>query len=312
MANISYTQSENLQKSIAKIENLRKSILLAVLEPTKEQKLRWDIGVERVFWSLALSDAPLTKTEISRVLKQNQNRSSTPPQREAIKFKSAMDFINHNFLSTKKQIEVKDAVSISDLLSTEKLGVRRKDFEDSLSYFKTSNEHPVIQAGLVHYLLFVISGKSIKNDRFASLLSYLFLYKEGYDFRGFLVLDEYIRKNFTDYELALSEAAARNTQTLWLEFFSEAITNSLTKTQNTIQEELSRPFGTTDTFTTLNNRQKDILTLLEKPGNTITNRDVQKFYKVSQITASRDLTSLATQLLIIPHGKGRSVYYTKV
>jgi len=312
VANISYTESENLKISLTKIDTLRYSILLAVIKPKAELKLRWDAGVDRVFWSLALSESPLTKSEISHVLKSNQIKISTPPQKEAIKFKNALDYINHNYLSTKKAIEMKDVISISDLLSSDKLGVKRKEFEDSLAYFKTSDEHPVIQAGLIHYLLYVISGKSTKNNRFASLLSYLFLYKEGFDYRGFLVLDEYFRKNFTDYELALTEAANRGTQTLWLEYFSGALVNSLSKAQNAIQEANNTPYNSTNTFTTLNDRQKGILTFLERPGTTITNRDVQRKYKVSQITASRDLTSLATQLLILTHGKGRSVYYTKV
>ncbi len=45
---------------------------------------------------------------------------------------------------------------------------------------------------------------------------------------------------------------------------------------------------------------------------TITNKKVQKLFKVSQITASRDLAKLASVGLLFTHGKGRSVYYTKV
>jgi len=35
-------------------------------------------------------------------------------------------------------------------------------------------------------------------------------------------------------------------------------------------------------------------------------------FKVSQITASRDLSKLGALGLLFIHGKGRSVYYTKI
>ncbi len=62
----------------------------------------------------------------------------------------------------------------------------------------------------------------------------------------------------------------------------------------------------------LNDRQTSILNMLDLPQGSITNRKIQKAYKVSQITASRDLAKLTTLGFLFSHGKGRSVYYTKV
>ena len=58
-------------------------------------------------------------------------------------------------------------------------------------------------------------------------------------------------------------------------------------------------------------RQKEILYLLEKPETPITNKQIQQVFKVSQITASRDLARLSIVGLLLPHGKGRATYYTK-
>lgn len=65
-------------------------------------------------------------------------------------------------------------------------------------------------------------------------------------------------------------------------------------------------------FFELNDRQKSILNMLDQPTASITNRLTQKAYKVSQITASRDLAKLTTLGFLFSHGKGRSVYYTRV
>jgi len=61
----------------------------------------------------------------------------------------------------------------------------------------------------------------------------------------------------------------------------------------------------------LNDRQNKILERLENPNLKITNKDVQKMFGVSQITASRDLSKMANLGILLPHGKGRSVFYTK-
>ncbi|MCX6732604.1 MAG: hypothetical protein NTV98_03635 [Candidatus Roizmanbacteria bacterium] len=54
------------------------------------------------------------------------------------------------------------------------------------------------------------------------------------------------------------------------------------------------------------------MNLFSTPGAKVSNRMVQKKFKVSQITASRDLAKLADSGLIFAIGKGRSTYYTKV
>ena len=61
----------------------------------------------------------------------------------------------------------------------------------------------------------------------------------------------------------------------------------------------------------LSNRQKLIMEKLENPNIKITNREVAKMFAVSQITASRDLSKMVNLGILLPHGKGRSVYYTK-
>ena len=62
----------------------------------------------------------------------------------------------------------------------------------------------------------------------------------------------------------------------------------------------------------LTERQKKIMEKLENPNIQITNRDVQKMFTVSQITASRDLSKMVNLGILLPHGKGRSIFYTRV
>lgn len=312
MINISYTQSHQLEDSLKKINALHQNILLSVLTPKNELRLRWQTTVERVFWSLSLSENPLARTEIAKVLKQAyQNKTVTTLQKEILIYKKAIDHINQVWLGTQKPTTIKDVTSLNQILSSGKLNIKAESLKNSLAYFENSNEHPVIQAGLIHYQIYALSPSNNRNTRFSSLISYLFLYKEGFDCRGLLVIDEYFRRNFTDYQLLLKQAEETGAQTLWLEFFTKAVQTSLEKALESITENKIRPDALNINFD-LNERQKDILSLLENPDATVTNRQIQKIYKISQITASRDLAKLASLLLIFSHGKGRSVYYTRI
>ncbi len=312
MINISYTQSSQLEDSLKRINALHQNILLSVMSPKNELRLRWQATIERVFWSLSLSDNPLARTEVSKVLRQAyQNKTVTDLQKEVLVYKKAIDHINQTWLGSQKPTTIKDVTTLNQILSSGKLNIKSDSLKNSLAYFENSNEHPVIQAGLIHYQIYALSPSNSRNTRFSSLISYLFLYKEGFDCRGLIVLDEYFRRNFTDYQLLLKQAEESGAQTVWLEFFSKAVMTSLEKALENITENKVRPEVLNINFD-LNERQKDILSHLENPDATITNRQIQKLYKISQITASRDLAKLASLLLIFSHGKGRSVYYTRI
>ncbi|OGH48085.1 MAG: hypothetical protein A3A51_00420 [Candidatus Levybacteria bacterium RIFCSPLOWO2_01_FULL_39_10] len=307
MTEISYTQSQNIQKYISRINQLRQSILLSIIDPKIELILRWNAQIERIFWILSLTDTPLAKEEISRITR-SKNTDYSKPQNLTLKIKKSLDYISQNYLSSQKQINLKDVIEVTGY-SYENIAVKTKSLDKSLKYFQTSQENPLIQAGLVHFVV-IDQARHKKNYDLASLLTYLFLYKEGYDFRGLLVLDEYFRKNFDEYEFNLKDCMARGTQTLWLEFFLKSMIQALAKAQNLIQDAVIAD-SKSPAFK-LNSRQKTILSFLDTPGSSITNRNVQKMFGVSQITASRDLTGLSRLLLILSKGKGRSVYYTKV
>jgi Fic family protein len=94
----------------------------------------------------------------------------------------------------------------------------------------------------------------------------------------------------------------------WLLFFAQSMHTHL----GYVLKKLHTPQRAIHTnHTILTQRQRTILHLLDNPEAIITNKTVQTHCRVSQITASRDLGKLASLLLIAPHGKGRSVSYTR-
>lgn len=311
MNTISYTASSRLKESLQKIDELHKDILLLVITPEKELRFRWSATVDKIFWVLALSESPLNKNEIVKLLKDSPRKRLNSVQQEALTYKKGLDYLTQHWLGLQEPVLPKIVLLLHQIACSGRLRVSQESLKSCLLYFQNSGEHPIIQAGLIYFQILSLSPFTKDNDKLSHLLSYLFLYKAGFYCRGFLVLEEYFKRNLVNYQEVFRQATQAGTQTLWLEYFAKAIQNILEKTLEDIAADRTRMESPTSMFK-LNERQKEIFTFLENPEITITNRQMQKLFKTSAITASRDLAKLTSLGLLFTHGKGRSIYYTRI
>src|SRR3990167_2549368 len=317
MATLAYNLSPKLEEYLEKIESLRKQILLTAIPPKTELRLRWEAALNRVFWSLSLTDNTLTKQEMTNLLSQLGIKRLGPAQKQVINYKKALDYINENWLVSSLQINFPSVKKLFEIcfkgIPTQNLGAInsvKKEIDYFLEYLQTGKENPILQAGIAQIVMIELSPSTDGNGSLARLIPYLFLYKHGYDMRGLLVIDEYLRRDVVALKAAITSVRNNKNLTLLLEYFSYGVAVQLTKALEDIQK--SR-FSSElpSSYWKLNERQREVLSLLEQPGVRVTNKVVQKMFGVSQITASRDLAKLASLGLVFPHGKGRSVYYTK-
>jgi Fic family protein len=149
------------------------------------------------------------------------------------------------------------------------------------------------------------------NGKVARLIPYLYLYRFGYDFRRFLVLEEYWRSDLVSLRQATQNVKLTRNLTVWLEYFASSLLAQLNNTYDNVTSGKILTNVRMSTFS-LNTRQEQILNILTEPGMQITNMQVQRKFKISQVTASRDLAKLVRLELVLSHGKGRSVFYTKL
>ncbi len=312
MVDLSYNLSSSLTESLQKIENLRQKILLTPLSAKTETRLRWEAMINRIYWSLVLSANSLTKAEMAKLLtSEGKKKRFTGEEQEVISYKKALDYISQNWLVTTERITPKVVVTLHDLACPDQLRGGEAPLKQVLDYLQASSENPVVQAGVAQIQLITLAPFSDGNGRTARLLALLFLYKAGFDFRGLLVLDEYFRRDLAAFRQTTENVSKSQSLTLWLEYFAQGVAAQLEKAQEDLTLQSSH-LDLPATFWNLNDRQKEILTQMSQPDSTITNKKVQKQFKVSQITASRDLSRLAYLGLIFARGKGRSIYYTKV
>jgi len=314
MINLSYNISLNLKESLKEIDSLRAAILLSVIPPKVELKIRWEAMLNRIFGSLNLAGNSLTKSQMEKIL-TNPPKKIEAEQKEVLRYKNSLNFISQNWLASPSIITTKTLVTLHDLYRSGRLRSSETVLKDFLNYLQVNPEHPVVQAAVGLAQVVALAPFTNSNGITARLLAYLLLYKHGYDFRRMLVLEKDWQNEPEVFRKNLEKAIKGGNLTLFLEYFAQCIVNQLRETLHLLRTDLwqgEKQTVSASEIWELDDRQKAILNYLEQPETNITNRKVQRLFKVSQITASRDLAKLVRLGLVFSHGKGRSVYYTKV
>jgi len=317
MTILAYNLSSNIKDNLQKIEALRRQILLLPIPPKTELRLRWEASLQRTYWSLVLAGNPLSKADVIKLLSTQRKTRLASEQKEVVNYKKTLDYIRESWLISSRPISLTTIKKLYDLAckptlgSGSRLSATQKKLQPFIDYLQAGKESPIIQAGIAQISIINADAFGEGNGSIARLIPYLYLYKHGYDFRGLLVLDEYLRKDLFSLKEAIESVGKNKHLTLWLEYFTNGI---LTQLRSAYKIASSSKFQTDlpAAFWKLNDRQIDILNSLEQPGAKVTNKKVQEKYKVSQITASRDLSKLVKLGLLFSHGKGRSAHYTKV
>lgn len=312
MITFSYNLSPETKKSLEKIEELKRKILFTPLSLKKELRLRWETKLDRVFWSLTLSGDFGNKKQFIKLLSKNLSTlvNLNSQEKNIILYKNALDYIKDEWLVSEKSVSPKIIQLLSTNFLKSKLLVSENDLRQFLQYFESKADHPVIIAAIVQIQTIRARLLTVGNDRLSRLLCLLYLYKNAYDFRHLITLEEYWYKHKEGYDFAVKKAIQTGNLTWWIEFFTEAV---IIQTEKTLvnMEKFSVLEGLSGRFFEITDRQKDILNIFDQPDTKITNRKIQTVFNISQITASRDLSKLASIGLLYSHGKGRSVYYTK-
>lgn len=317
MASLTFTLSNKLSEEISRIEELKKEILLFPLTPRYEIRMRWEALIDKIYWSMALIDDPISKKDIAKTLKTTNIKKKTLAEKRVIELNNVFNFIYYEWLASPSPITTNILKKIYELgCKDERQGpaiskAEEKELSKTLAYIQTGSDHPIIKAGIIQIQILDMMPFRYANSRMSRLASYLFLYKHYYDLRQMLVLEEYYRQDIVSFNQAIQSATKGNNLTLWLEYFAQGISSQAQKVLNELKDGLSTPTLPVSYFR-LNERQKKIMALVQKPNLVITNKKVQEMFGVSQITASRDLAKMASLGLLLSHGRGRGVYYTKI
>lgn len=317
MINLNYHLSETIEDNLKEIEQLRTKILLTPIRPRNELQLKWEANLSKTYWGLTLADNPLTKKQIIKILVNPLPKKLTDPQKEVISYMKTLTYIRNNWSASNSILTTKHVLDIYDLSCKSVFGSSASYYKTKvdevgkiLEFIETGKEHPVIQAGLIQIEIIKLSPFDNGTGRVARILSHLILSKYGYDLKELLILEDYYRNDLVSLKEAVSSIEKYKNATKWLEYFTSGVKLGMEKLSETLENQ--KYLTSKQILWRLSERQAKILERLENPDLKITNKDVQKMFNISQITASRDLSKMVNLGTLLPHGKGRSVFYTRL
>ena len=177
--------------------------------------------------------------------------------------------------------------------------------------------HPVLAAGVTHYVLAYVHPFVDGNGRTARALATMVLFSRGYDIKKFFSLEEYFDRNAKRYYETLQEVSNQKVAslsdrdlTLWIEYFCEGLAEELARVKERVQKLSldSRLKGRTGQIT-LSERQMKFVEYIETYGS-ISNRQWRNLLRdYSDDTILRDLKDLQKKRLIKKKGSTKGAVY---
>ena len=310
MKSFSYTKSQSLTRKLERVEELHKKLLFTPISPREKLVLRWNATLDTLFYSLALADKGIEHKAIVHLLSPKGGGVPTKDQQETLRYKKAHDMLYQEWMARTQALTAKKLLDLYRLIYKTNIHIDEEALESNLRYIQANPDNPLLQSGLAQITILGNELFGHESSQMAHLISLIFLYKHGYDFRRMLSMDEYYYQYKDRFSKLITQSLREPNITPFLEFVVEAAEAQLKKLLSQIT---SKDYSVTSqsSLFLLSDRQQDILAALSIPGSKISNKEVQKTFKISSITAARDLAKLASLGFLFTIGKGRSTCYTK-
>lgn len=175
--------------------------------------------------------------------------------------------------------------------------------EELVEWTKSSNELPIIKAGIYHHEFVYIHPFIDGNGRTSRLTTTLLLHKLGYKINKYFILDDYYDIDRIMYSDSLHSADTGD-KTIWLEYFTDGVKYSLQSALAKIEEGLKNiSFSMRPT-----KRENDVLELVKKYKE-ITSSDVSKELNISRQQAFNLLDNLITKGYLEKQGSTKNSFY---
>jgi Fic family protein len=191
------------------------------------------------------------------------------------------------------------------------------DFLGWLNSDKGKREHPVLRAGITHYVLAAVHPFVEGNGRTARAFATLVLFEEGYDIKKFFSVEEYFDKHADEYFGALMEVSnmspvlIERDLTVWLTTFTRALSVELTRIKEKIRElsvdsKIKQRMGQQ---VALSERQMKIVEYLNANGEIGMGEARGILQMVSEDTILRDLRFLMDKGVVTKKGSTKAAKY---
>jgi len=191
------------------------------------------------------------------------------------------------------------------------------DFMNWLNSQEAIDVHPVIKAGITHYVMVTIHPFIEGNGRTVRAFSTLVMLKEGYDIKRFFALEEHLDRDLAAYYTAFFKVDSQGGEistrdlTAWLEYFIGLVAIELTKIKDKVRQLSvdSRMRVKIGEQVALSARQMKLIEYLSDHGKAIMKDLKDIMPMISEDTILRDLKDLLNKNIIGKEGSTKAARY---
>ena len=336
-------------KNIGAIEAAKEVIENAPLVPYYEKEFQADALIRTVHHGTHIEGTDLSFDQTRRVLEGQEIVAHERDIQEVINYRNVMKLLDELVVKrggydTESLLDIHKE-TVNKIVSEDKIGAFRKtqvvvkeeasgevilepppfievpylleDFFEWLNASTALELHPIIRAGIAHYILVTVHPFVEGNGRTVRAFANLILMKEGYDVKRFFALEEHFDEDPAAYYEAFAKVdrqskniAARDL-TPWLEYFTSVVAIELTKVKERVRKVSidSKLKGKIGEQVALTERQMKIVEFLSEVGSGVMQDLKSNFPMISEDTVLRDLTYLMEKGIIKKEGKTKASRY---
>ncbi|KKQ75268.1 MAG: hypothetical protein US96_C0014G0026 [Candidatus Woesebacteria bacterium GW2011_GWB1_38_5b] len=345
-----YIINNKILRNVGSIEASKEVIENAPIVPSFEKQFQTDAIVRSVYHGTHIEGNDLTMVQTKRVLEGQDVMGRPRDVQEVINFRNVVKLIAE--LSQKREgytlemLKEIHGLTVYKVVAEEKTGVLRttqvvikeestgnvifrppsfievpyllEDFFEWLNSDEGKEVHPVIRAGIAHYVLVTIHPFVEGNGRTVRAFTTLILLKEGYDTKKFFALEEHFDNDLSAYYNAFfavdqqGDNIADRDLTPWLEYFTQVVGVELIKIKEKIRKLSidSRLKVRIGEQVALSERQMRMVEYLSDQGPSIMKDLKSVVPMVSEDTILRDLKDLMGRGIIKKEGATKAARYT--
>ncbi len=334
--------THKILKAIGEIEAAREVIDNAPLVPSFEKQFQTDAITRMVYHGTHIEGNDLTLIQTKKILEGEQVYGRPRDVQEVINYRNAVNLLD-TLLKENKPYSVDQLLAIhkvvvDKIVAPEKIGVIRtsqvvireegtgnviftppsyvevpyllSDFFDWLNGSESKEIHPILRAGIVHYVLVAIHPFVEGNGRTVRAFTTLMMIKENYDIKKFFSLEEHFDEDLGSYYEAFAKVDKQTPDiserdlTPWLTYFTEVVAVEMVKIKERVRKlsidtRLKVRMGQQ---VSLSERQMRLVEYLSDQGAAVMKDLKGVLSMVSEDTVLRDLTDLMKKGIIRKEG----------
>ncbi|HLD92481.1 MAG TPA: Fic family protein [Patescibacteria group bacterium] len=344
-----YSITNKILKNIGVIEASKEVIENAPLVPSFEKQFQTDALARTIHHGTHIEGNELNLVQTKKILEGQEVYGRDRDIQEIINYRNVMTLLDElvykkGDLSSEMLLDIHKA-TVEKIVDPTKIGVLRttqvvikeegtdkivlkpppfvevpyllEDFFTWLNSTSALEIHPILRAGIVHYVLVAIHPFVEGNGRTVRAFTQLLLLKEGYDIKKFFSIEENFDSDLASYYDALFQVDKESSNigsrdlTPWIEYFTGVVAVELSKIKEKVRKlsldtRMKVKFGEQ---IALSERQMRLMEYISDQGGAPMSALKKLIPMVSEDTVLRDLQGLANKGIIKKEGSTKSARY---